>query len=282
MSQSAMTPEQLALMVDLLPVAASLRDIAAMVGANISTLRVAAQPFIAVMKLAGTLPKCSCGRDRFHMYGCKAVYARGDYADLVVGRSREESARLLAQRQAILDAIMRGERYSEIERRLGISHKSARKYLRFLTPEQIARRKKLETDRPLRYRPVTQTLPFNDALYSRIAKAVPRWPSPALRDDIISDVYLAVTSGELAADEVEAQASRYAKRAANDFESRFGPISLDQPVSSSDDRTLIETIADAGSTDGFDQIEAMEIGRTVRSPHRRRQDGDQSRWADAA
>jgi hypothetical protein len=63
------TPEVLAQMIDLLPTIGSLRDLCAITGLRLDTVRREVAPFLAIMKLTGTHPKCGCGRDRFHPYG---------------------------------------------------------------------------------------------------------------------------------------------------------------------------------------------------------------------
>src|SRR3546814_6775188 len=52
-----------------------------------------------------------------------------------------QSAVLLARRQEIINALVRGDRFCDIDRRLGLN-KDARRNLRFLTPEQSAARER--------------------------------------------------------------------------------------------------------------------------------------------
>lgn len=245
------TPETLAMMVDLLPTIGSLRDLCAVTGLRLDTVRREVAPFLAIMKLTGTHPKCGCGRDRFHPYGCTDSYAKGARDDCFPGHTKAETAILLARREAIIDAIMTGDTYSDIEQRLGMSKKSARKYLRFMTPAQIAQRKRMEEARGIK---TGEARPFRDALYARIASAVPRWVTDVTRDDIISEMYVAIREGTLREDDIEANAQRFATKAVAMWESKFGPRSLDVPLFEDGNTTLGDTIPDASALAAFDRI----------------------------
>lgn len=249
------------MIVDLIPSVSSLRDLCAITGLRLDTVRTAAAPFIAIMKLGGTLPPCVCGKERFHRYGCKGSAAKGIYASGTYGVSVERMSLLLPRREKVLAAIMTGDPYSEIENRLGLSKKTARKYLRFLTPAQVAYRKRLEGQRGRR---VVEARPFKDSLYARIASAVPRWMSPELREDIISEMYIAVSSGELPLDHVEKSARRYASAASSQFQSKFGDRSLDEKLFDDSGKTLGDTIVDPAGLLAFTTLDDMPLNRRRR------------------
>ncbi len=137
------TPELLAMIVDLIPAVKSLRDICALTGLNLDVVRRETAPFLAIMKLNGTHPKCGCGKDRFHRYGCADL----KLANAIPGQRAADHARLFARRQNIIAMLIAGDRFVDVNDVLGLHDKAARRYLRFMTPAQIA-----ERERNLRYR----------------------------------------------------------------------------------------------------------------------------------
>lgn len=260
MTKMTMTPEQIQMMIDLMPTAQSLRDIAAIIGVKQQTLRYVATPFVALLRMQGALPPCECGKERFHPYGCSAVAAKSVFASGVFGQSPERAAAHREKREAVVEAIMTGATYSEIERRLGMKPKTARAFARYLTPEQRARRKKMEQGRALKFEETPR--PFSDPLYARIAAAVPRWLSPSLRDDVISEMYVAVFAGVLAVDDVVANASRFSNAAISQFESRYGPCSIDEKLFDDGKTTLADRLADAAALAAFDALDDVQVGRS--------------------
>lgn len=135
----AVSPETLAMMVELLPEIGSLRDLCAVTGLRLDTVRRETAPFLAIMKLQGTHPKCGCGKDRFHPYGCVDSYAKASQ-NPVPGHRVEDHPAILARRALIIDMLVAGERFVDIDKCVGFNSKSARSYLRFLTPQQLRQR----------------------------------------------------------------------------------------------------------------------------------------------
>lgn len=141
-SNSRVTPELLAMMVDLLPTIGSLRDLCAVTGLSLDVVRRETAPFLAIMKLQGTHPQCGCGRDRFHPYGCADSFKKGYPADCLPGHTREQTVLMLERRKVAIEMLVAGSRYVDIDRALGMSHGGARNYLRFLSPQQLAERER--------------------------------------------------------------------------------------------------------------------------------------------
>lgn len=274
-SQPKVTPELLALMVELLPTVGSLRDLCAITGLRLDTVRQAVAPFLAIMKLQGTHPQCGCGRDRFHPYGCKDSFAKANHADHVPGVPLADMPRVLATRRKVIELLVAGLRYVDINELMGFPHKTARHYMRFLTPEQIEERERaIELRGPispnrrggksktakaikLKSEPVR---PFRDALYARIASAVPRNMSDATRDDIISEIYLAVSEGTLSEDDIEANARRFSNAAIGMWESKFGPRSIDVPMFEDGTATLADLLPDPAALAAFATLDEMQAG----------------------
>lgn len=139
-SQPRVTPEILATMVNLLPTIGSLRDLCGITGLRLDVVRREMAPFLAIMKLQGTHPQCGCGKDRFHPYGCVDSYAKAKRQNEVPGHSPNQHAAILARRSQVISMLVAGDRFTDINAAMGFKHKDARKYLRFLTSEQIAQR----------------------------------------------------------------------------------------------------------------------------------------------
>jgi hypothetical protein len=140
-------PDKLEMLIELLPVAESFRDIALLLDLRPDRVRVEAAPFLLLMKLDGTHPECGCGRDRYHQYGCADAYQKGKRADGMPGHSPERAVVLLERRAAALEMIKAGVRWCEINDALGTSRNYAEHYLRYLSPEEREVRKQLDRAR---------------------------------------------------------------------------------------------------------------------------------------
>jgi len=144
---TACTPELRAVIAELLPTIGSLRDLCAITGLGLDTMRRETAPLLAIMKLNGTHPQCGCGRDRFHPYGCADSYAKGWPSDCLPGRTREQSAVLLQRREVALGMLAGGARFCDVDAALGMTKGGAKNYLRFLSPEQLAQRQRIAASR---------------------------------------------------------------------------------------------------------------------------------------
>jgi hypothetical protein len=308
-------PETLALVVDLLPTALSLRDIGAITGLRLDVVRRQAAPFLAIMKLQGTHPKCACGKDRFHPYGCINTYSKADRTLPVPGCRPAEAAIFAARRAAVIEMILTGATYPAIDAAFGMGRGSAKSHKRFMTPEQYRLRKEAEAKRILAEKAETATRqraraernnaqrkrkwaaeaparaaraaaraaeklaakrqkdaqdkaisrPFSDPVYARIASAVPRWVSPSLREDVISEIYIAVIDGEMSVDAIEANATRFTNAAVGQFESKWGPRPLDMPMFNDGHRTLADVIPDPSALAAFGRLDSLQLGRRRRA-----------------
>lgn len=266
---SKVTPEILALIVELLPTIGSLRDLCAVTGLRLDTIRRETAPFLAIMKLQGTHPQCGCGKDRFHPYGCADSYKKSWPEDCIPGRTRAESAVLYERRRVIIEMLAAGDRFCDIDARFGLSKGSAKSNLRFMSPEQregrglaVERRKAAEKKARAKKAKASKVKgpdpepvrPFRDRLYSEIASAVPRWLSPALREDVISEMYVAICDGTLDRSDIAARAKRFATTAQRQFESKYGPVSIDLPRWETGSATIGDCIPDPSALLAFDYI----------------------------
>jgi hypothetical protein len=98
-------------------------------------------------------------------------------------------------------------------------------------------------------------LACRDPIYGRIARAVPRTVDPILRDDIVSDVYLAIREGRLHPREIEAAATKFISAAFAAWANRWGALSLDALIGDgADGPSFIELVEDEAALAAFDRI----------------------------
>lgn len=244
MKRAPITDAQRQTIIDLLPVATSLRQIAEAIDLDRSTVQAAAAPFLMIMRAAGTLGRCPCGKERYHPRICA-----GNHKRLGGQRAIDEG-----RRSAIIAAILTGALYKDIGSAFGVDRASIRKYLRFLTPAQLERRKALERARFNERNLALVARPNRDALYRRIAAMVPRWLDNHLQDDVISETYLAVLEGALSTSDLRPAVERFAKVARDTFASKWGARSIDAPISPGTDLRLADCIADPSALAAFDHI----------------------------
>ena len=93
--------------------------------------------------------------------------------------------------------------------------------------------------------------PLSNDLYRRAAAAVGYGVAPDLAGDAISDIVVAVLSGELAAERIEAEAHRFVNAVVRSFASKFGPRSLDEEIGE-DGFCLRDVIPDTSTDFAFD------------------------------
>lgn len=244
------TQEQLSIIRARLDTDTTLIDIADEMGIHRCTVYRRAKPMIAEMKAAGTLGKCECGADRFHGK-CPLRLGPGTHSI---------SEEHLAKREAIKRAILTGETYAVIAKQWSMTASNIQKYVVHLTPAERDRRLALQRARSPKHQPEPVRPAFSDDIYSAISAAVPRWVSPALRDDVISDMYVALLENEITFEQIADEAGAYSTRAVADFESRFGPLSLDESRFEGGGETFRDTVEDESALDAFDRIlESDEI-----------------------
>ncbi|MFY9350511.1 MAG: hypothetical protein WBL20_19240 [Sphingobium sp.] len=244
MKRDAITDAQRQTIIDLLPVATSLRQIARAMDLDNATVRTAAKPFLAIMRATGTMPTCVCGKERFHPRLCSATSARNG------GHNSKDQA---DRRSKVVTAIMGGDTFNNIAKRFGIQRAAARAYLRYLTPAQRERRKALELAR--RSTLIPRNIALGDPLARRINAAVPAWLDQHLRDDVISETYLAVWEGQIADDRtLSKHVERFSRVARDTYTSKWGNRSIDAPIAPGSDFTIADRLADPAALAAFDRL----------------------------
>ncbi|CCW15777.1 hypothetical protein EBBID32_1050 [Sphingobium indicum BiD32] len=238
------TDAQRQIIIDLLPVSLSLRQIAVAMDLGNQAVSRAAKPFIAIMQATGTLPLCQCGQPRFHPRICGRTAGVGGKAD---------TPEMLARRASVIAAIMTGETYMEIGTRFGIDSSAVRQYQRHLTPAQRDRRKAMERARRMETAP-SVSRPIRDHLYRRIASYVPRWLDQHLHDDVTSEAYIALLDGTISEADLRENVERFARVARDSFASKWGHLSLNAKMFADSDATLADLIPDPAALAAFDRI----------------------------
>ncbi|MFD1951347.1 hypothetical protein ACFSGX_11290 [Sphingomonas arantia] len=171
-------------------------------------------------------------------------------------------------RVVICERLTNGEDPAQIATATGLTIGQINYAARGMTGEQIGRRRQIVAAkriaavaatarrRKIRERPRAATLPpaYRDRLYATIAATMPRQINPALRDDIISEMYLAVLEERLAAENVKREAKRFLLAGYAVWASKFGPRSLDEMINDDIDRSGLEMIEDPSALEAFDDI----------------------------
>ena len=104
--------------------------------------------------------------------------------------------------------------------------------------------------------PADEPIPVSAAkLLAAIRRHVPRTLDPALRDDIVSDLYLAVLQGEVTETDIGSAAPRFISRAFATWADKWGAKSMDAPLGDGDERTLADTLEDGTGASLLDELE---------------------------
>lgn len=123
---------------------------------------------------------------------------------------------------AAREAFLAGHTKDQVRREVGIGQRAADKIRRALGEQHGPIKHNLER---VIFRPMS------DPIYRRLNDAVRRGIPDDLRDDIISDMYLDLLDGTLEPEDIESAAPRYTGSVYRSFASRWGPKSLDEPIS---------------------------------------------------
>ncbi|MBB4857207.1 transposase [Novosphingobium chloroacetimidivorans] len=211
-------------------------------GAGLDTILKYARPIWAQMAADGHV--CGCGEAFGHAAPCKATWD-------APGRIRGPQSISPDSRRRIINALLNGDSIVAIRRRLQVSEKKVLRVFRAMSREDRHRRAKLVWQRVHGSGERQQGLD----LFARIRRAVPSGLEQSLRDDVTSELYLAVLQGDITIDAIERHARTYVGRAFTLWASAFGPQSLDAPLGTDDDRSLADLIGDDSYLDELADIQ---------------------------
>ncbi len=100
--------------------------------------------------------------------------------------------------------------------------------------------------------------PMANPMHAAIVGSLARWAAPDLRDDMASEMWLALLEGRISANQIPAAAGSICNQVARDFANRFGPRSLDEDLSDDGGFKLLDLIRDDRSSSWLE-----EMGATV-------------------
>lgn len=232
----------------------SFRAMARELGASHTSVQSFAMRHQIRLGLAGEL--CKCGKPRGHMYGCSAFAYR-------VVDDPAEVDRCVAALEQGLTMVQIVREHGVREALVRITRAKLTEHSQQLRRQAIAERVQARV-RPKRVRAIKKPLPASissgvlaarrDALFAKCSAAIPRAMAQDIRDDAVTELYLAVLEGEVAENEIREKAGKFVNATYSTWASRFGPRSLDAKLSADDDRTAGDFIEDEVALAQFDEI----------------------------
>ncbi len=188
---------------------------------------------------------CECGRALNHNFWCSA---RWDAHDMPRGRRPFPEP----QETQAIEALLRGDLVADIASAIGTGIQSVWRLRRMLSDDQRAQRA-----RAMRERLAHGRGSQGEALMTRIRSAVSSRLDPVLRDDVVSEIYLAVIEGRVEVEQIGAVARSFINRGLREWQPMYGPASLDEAAGPDDTRTRGDRIAD---TTTMSLIDDMQLG----------------------
>jgi len=193
------------------------------------------------MFAAGT--GCACGRPVGHPYWCSAKW---DAHEQPRGRRPFPEPH---EAQAI-EALVRGDIVADIAKAARVGTGSVWRLRKSLGAEQRAQRTK-----SIRARIARAGVGRGEEIMARIKAAVRRGIDPVVRDDIEAEIYLAVIEGRIETEQIKSVVKRFISRGLSEWQSNYGPKSLDATLGPDDGRALIDLIRDDTSSGHLEEIE---------------------------
>lgn len=92
------------------------------------------------------------------------------------------------------------------------------------------------------------------AIMEQVQAAVTRRIDDVVRDDVIAEIYLAVIEGRIEVEQIAAAARSFVSRGLADWQSAYGPRSLDAKLFDDGSRTLSDAIGDDTAMAAIDDI----------------------------
>jgi DNA-binding CsgD family transcriptional regulator len=189
---------------------------------------------------------CACGKKIGHPEWCVARW--DEYGKARGPRPLPEAKVGLAK-----TALLRGDRGAEIAAAIGVGIRRVWALRHDLTDDERAQR-----SRAIRARLAISDVGGTDIM-ARIDAVLSRRLDPALRDDIAGELHLAVLEGRVEVEQIGEAARSFVSKAMTQWQSAFGPRSLNQTAFADGSRTLADTLEDQTTAD---QIDQMELGGT--------------------
>lgn len=189
---------------------------------------------------------CGCGERRGHVGLCAATWASR-------GRIRGPQPIPLEEQVRIVNALLSGDSILAIRRTVEVSEKKVLRIFRAMTAEERHKRAMI----------VRRRIGDDDGhqhglnLYERVRAVVPATLEISIREEVVSELCLAVLQHDLTLDDIKQHAKKFVGRAFTTWANGFGPRSLDEAINEDGDRALHDVI---GDDTGADHLGDFAIG----------------------
>jgi uncharacterized protein YerC len=189
---------------------------------------------------------CGCGRRLGHFGLCVETYESGSRRR---GPAPMDSALYQSVRRMLLDGV----NVVNIRTALDISEHAILRVLGGLTPEQKSQRLS-DLRRP---RLASEKAESGRDVIAHITAIVPKRIDPAVRDEVISELCLAVMQGDLTLESIKDHCASYVGKAFNQWANAFGPRSLNELLGDDGNGEVLDLY---GDTTSLGQVDEIRIG----------------------
>lgn len=185
---------------------------------------------------------CACGRPVNHNYWCSA---RWDAFEMPRGRRPlPEPMETLA-----IQALRRGDSIHEIAKAVGVGRDSILRLRQTFTVEERDQRARAMRARAKQNRELQP-----ERLLASIKSAVSNRIDAALRDDVISEIYLAVIEGRIEPEQVRAVVRSFVSKGMAEWQPLHGPRSLNQSAFEDGGATVGDLVGDSTAIEQMDEL----------------------------
>lgn len=187
---------------------------------------------------------CGCGRRMGHFGLCIDTYESGE-------RRRGPAPMDPALYQSVRRMLLDGVNVVHIRTDLDISEHAILRVLGDLTPEQKSQRL---SDLRTRKRPSQRAGSGRD-LVAKVNAIVPKGIDPSVREEVVSELCLAVMQGDLTLESIKEHCDAFIGRAFSQWANAFGPRSLNETVGEDGNAEMVDLLHDTTATLSIDEIE---------------------------
>jgi len=192
-------------------------------------------PFLKTMRAGGTLHNCACRKLAYHQGGCNSLEGDGEH---------------FVTDELLVSLLKQGFRRETIIAKIG-TNVSQKRITRLLTLHEI---KDSGVFHPNMKRKTLRNKNKGGQLYARVCLALGHMTDQPLRDDARSEMFLDLSTGKLKTEDIEAKARSYSGAAIAEWQSRYGPRSLDEVRFDDGDATLLDSLEDESALAAFDDL----------------------------
>ncbi|EJL23957.1 hypothetical protein [Novosphingobium sp. AP12] len=191
---------------------------------------------------------CACGRLIGHNYWCSAKW------DLY-GMPRGFQPLPKADRAAVVAGLLAGAVVADLAKDTSVHDRHIWAIRREMSPDD-QRRRSVAIRKRMR---ATGKVLDGSAILKLIEAALPKGLERALRDDVAGELQLAIMEGRIEVEQIRSVMRSFVSKGLADWQSQYGPRSLDQKLYDDSSRTLGDMIED--TTTAY-HLEELSIGET--------------------